>query len=118
MKLSQFEGDAAFELMADIMEPAAEIMKDKKVEYMVRKKEPVLMIAAHVFRAHKKESTEIVKALHRDDEKVKINPLTVVKDLIDLLNDDELISLFTSQGQNTDVEPSGSAMESIADEEN
>lgn len=110
MKLSDFENEEALDLLADIIEPAARIMGDKNVEMMTKSKKPALVIAGYALKNHKDSVIEIVAALHREDPtKVRFNTASLLKDLLDILNDRELLDLFTSQGQTTEGEPSGSA---------
>lgn len=117
MKLSDFENEEALDLLADIMEPAAKIMADKKVEAMFRAETPALIIAPYVLRHHKKSAIEIISALHQTTpDKLKFNAVSLLKDLIDLMNDEQVAELFTLQGQMTQDTSSGSAMGTTEDE--
>lgn len=112
MRLTDYENEEALELLADIIEPAAVIMSDKKVSDMVQSGTPVLIIAPYILREHKKEVVEVVAGVHRESPATyKFNAVSLLSDLLDIINDPELISLFTSQGQNLQDTNSGSAME-------
>lgn len=118
MRLSDYENEEALDLLADLIDPAARIMADKKVEAMVKSKKPALLIASHILKKHKKESIEIVSALHREDPgKYRFTAISLLNDLLDILNDEQVIGLFTSQGQTTERTYSGSATESTEESE-
>lgn len=118
MRLSDFENEAALDLLADIIEPAAEIMADKKVEMMTRSGKPVILVATYILKNHKKPAIEIIAALHGEKpETVRFNAITLLHDLVDLINEPMVRDLFTSQGQNTDAKRSGSAMANTTGEE-
>ena len=97
MKLSQFENDEALELMADIMEPVADILADEEVK-KIYQSEPKLKLAAYIMRNHKASITEIMARLDKKDPKTyRFNPVTLMAKILDLLNEPELINLFTLQ---------------------
>ena len=111
MRLTDYENEEALELLADILEPAAVIMSDKEIATMVQSGVPVLVVAPKILRGHQKEVVEIVASLHREKpDTFKFNAVSLLKDLIDIMNDPELIDLFTSQGQILQDMSSGSAM--------
>lgn len=110
MKLREFENEQALDLLADIIEPIAHIMADDKVEKMVKAKKPVLIIASHILKNNKKDVIEIVAMMNgADPTTFRFNTVTLLKDIVEIMNDPDIISLFTLQGQTTDSESSGSA---------
>ena len=118
MKLREFENEQALDLLADIIEPIARIMADKKVEKMVKAKKPVLVIASHILKNNKKDVIEIVATMNgADPATFKFNTVTLLKDIVDIMSDPDIVSLFTSQSQMTDSEPSGSATVSTGADE-
>jgi len=118
MRLSDFENEEALDLLADILDPATEIMADKNVEVMVRGKQPTLKIASYILKNHKGPVIEIVAAMHKEDPKtIKFTPVQLLKDLTDIMNDKDVMSLFTLQGQLTEGDTSGSAMENTEESE-
>ena len=117
MKLREFENEQALDLLADIIEPIARIMADKKVEKMVKAKKPVLVIASHILKNNKKDVIEIVATMNgADPATFKFNTVTLLKDIVDIMSDPDIVSLFTSQSQMTDSVPSGSATENTEEE--
>ena len=116
MRLSDYENEEALDLLADLIEPAARIMKDKKVEAMVRAKEPGISIAVYILKNHKESAIEIVASLHRETpETYSFNALSLVNDILDILNDPEIENLFSSQEQTSTS--SGSATENTGESE-
>ena len=100
MRLSDYENEEALDLIADLIEPAARIMQDKKVEALVNKKEPAIKIAGYILKNHKQSAIEIVASMHRESpETYRFTALTLVNDLLDILNDPQIEELFSSQGQ-------------------
>ena len=118
MRISDYENEEALDLLADLIEPAAMIMSDKKVEGMVKSKKPALLIAPYILKNHKKSAIEIVAALHREDPaRVKFNAVSLLNDLLDIINDPQMAELFTLQSQNPQDIVSGSATENTEEEE-
>ena len=118
MRISDFENEEALDLLADIIEPAAQIMADEKVAEMVRAEKPALIIAPYILRNHKKSTMEIVASLHKTTpDKVRFNAVTLLSDLLDIINDPEVMGLFTSQGQIMQDNVSGSATENTTEKE-
>lgn len=114
MKLTDFENEQALDLLADIIEPAAMIMGDAKVKEMVDSRKPVLLIASYILKNHKKQVIKIEAIMHgKTPETVRFNTATLIKDVVDIFNDSELVDLFTSQGQMKQEGSSGSATENI-----
>lgn len=117
IRISEIENEAAIDLLADIIEPAALIMADPQVQKMNSNGSPKVMMVTEILRNHKKEAIQIVSALHgAKPGEYRFNIISLIKDVLDILNDPDLQSVFTSQGQSTENVPSGSATESIEDE--
>lgn len=118
LKLSSFENEDALDILADIMLPASEIMMDKAFAKMYDSRVAPLKIIAYVLKNHKKSCVEIVSALHGETpETYKFNILSLTKDLLSMINDPELMAVFSSQGQKTEETSSGSAMETTGEKE-
>ena len=117
MRLSDFENEEALDLLADIIEPASEIMSDQKVVGILRSGKPTMFAVAEILKSHKKSTIEIIAAIHRKKpEEVKFNVITVTRDILDILNDPQVQQVFTSQSQNSESMSSGSAMESTKED--
>ena len=111
MKLSDFKGEEALELMADIVEPASQIINDPKTKEL-RADRPKLI--QHVLKDHAKETLKIYELLYKEDGD-KATPISLLNMVVDILADPDLQSLFTSQGQKSAETPSGSVTENTKD---
>ena len=111
-KLSEVRGEQALDVLADILEPAAEIMTDENVVKLIRSGQKLLAIKAAI-KDHKKAVLKILAILDGENPD-KYNPplVTLPLKLIELLNDPDVQMVFSSQGQNQEGNASGSAMES------
>lgn len=115
MKLSDYKGEQALDLLADLIEPATAIMADKEIARAIKAKLPTIKIVKAAIKNHKQEVIEILATLDGEDAKEyaeKVTLFTLPVKLLEIFNDPDLMSLFTSQGQKTDETYSGSAAES------
>lgn len=102
MKLSEFKGEEALDLLADIIEPAAEIMSDPKVKDLIRTKNKAAIVKA-LIKDHKKSIIEILAATDGVPvEEYNMNILTLPVKILEILNDKELVDFFTSQASMED----------------
>ena len=118
MKLSEYRGDDALEVLAELLEPAVEILADADIAAAWRDKNPnktrgqkQLKAVSIAIKKHKEAVIAILAALDHetpDEYREKINVVTLPKKLLEVLNDKDLRNFFTSQDQ-TKGEPSGSA---------
>ena len=114
MKLSEYQGEAALDLLADLIEPAGEIMSDKEIGEVF--KENRFKAIGLAIKNHKKAIMQIMAALDGVPvDEYKCNVFTLPAKILELLNDPDLIQLFTYQGQTGDAKSSGSASENIED---
>ena len=110
MKLSEYQGEAALDLLADMIEPAGEIMSDKEIGDVFKKNR--LKAIGLAIKNHKKAVLKIMATMDGVPvEEYKCNVFTLPFKLLELLNDPDLIQLFTYQGQTGDAISSGSASE-------
>lgn len=121
-KLSEVKNGDALELIANTIEPISRILADKEVEVFkakAKKKElRKIDIAKWVMTAHSEDVLEILAALEGEDiETFEISALEIPMRVLEILNDEEIVSLFTSQGQTITNASSGSAMANIEAEE-
>lgn len=115
MKLSDLKGEAALDALADIIEPSAEIMTDAHFVKCMRDGNKMKAVQL-ALRNHKKAIIEIMAALDGEKpETYEVNFLSLPKKLLEVFNDPEVASLFTSQGQTRTS--SGSAMENTEEKE-
>lgn len=119
MKLSDVKGEKALDMLADLIDPASEIMADKEIKAVFQtrgkkgaEKPPKMRAVKLALKKHKGAVMEILAALEGKDPDTyakEVNILTLPMKLLDILNDKELMGLFTSQGQSP--EAFGSATE-------
>ena len=128
MKLSDIQGDRVFDVIADIIDPIANIAEDKKASAMFRREKlpegmttkrfmmqrarkalPVLL------KDHKGDIIAILAAIEgvsADAYKDALNLVKLSQDTVELLTDDAFIELFLSaQSENS----SGSAQENTGE---
>lgn len=112
-RLSEYKGDEALELLADLIDPVLEIMSDGEVKarltsgFMAAAVKPIL-------KNHRKAAIEILARLNgmaADDYLKCVNLITIPKVLLELISDPDLVSLFTSAEQTDGVTSSVSASE-------
>ena len=120
MKLSEYKGEQALDMLADLIEPAAAIMADKEISNAAKANLPKIKIVKTAIKNHKPEVIEIMAILDGEDPEdyaEKVNLFTLPAKLLEILNDPDLMSLFTLQGQNKEETNSGSATESTEESE-
>lgn len=111
MKLSEVKGEAALDLLADIIEPATEIITDPHTRELV-KAENKGAIVKFLIKDHKKSIIEILAAIDGVPvDQYEVNVFTLPVKLLELLNDKELMSFFISQES---MEGVNSSIESLA----
>ena len=100
MRLSDIKGEQALDTLADILEPASEILADEQVKEISKSGQPKLKLAAYIIKNHKKSVIEILARLDGcEPEEYSFSLLSLPKKVMDLLTDPELKDLFTSQAQ-------------------
>lgn len=103
MKLSDYKGEAALDLLADLMEPVVEIIGDDKFKDMVRGGEDKLKIAKHLLKGHKRSILTVMALVDgQDPNTYEPNVLSIPLKLMELINDPDIVELFTMQGQKMD----------------
>ena len=116
-RLSDYKGEEAIELWADLMTPAAFILADSDIPKLINEKKKPIEIASIVLKAHPKEAVEILKRI--DD--TPVDGLNIIARLVILLNDiisdENAKSFFVTQAQKKEEESSGSAMVNTTAEE-
>jgi len=113
MKITDFENEDALDLIADLITPATEIFSDDKVRDMARANGDKMAIAQHILKNHKSAIIEIFARMNNTPVKdYKCNAITLMRDLLDILNDKDLLAVFTSAEQKKENTSFGSATES------
>ena len=107
MKLSEYQGEAALDILADLIEPAGEIMSDKEIGEIFKKNR--FKAIGMAIKNHKKAVMHIMAIMDGVPvEEYKCNVFTLPAKILELLNDPEMIQLFQYQGQTGDAKSSGS----------
>lgn len=112
MKLSEYQGEAALDILADLIEPAGEIMSDKEIGEVF--KENRFKAIGLAIKNHKKAVMQILATMDGVPvEEYKCNVFSLPVKIMEILNDPDIVQLFTFQGQTGDAKSSGSASENI-----
>ena len=112
MYLFEAKGEAAFELMGDLFDPIADILSDADIVACIQSKQTV-KAAKFALQRHATEVHRMLAICYgvQPEEYVKTAP-EMLFDLLKVINDPMVQSLFQSQAQNTESN-SGSATETI-----
>lgn len=112
MKIYEITGEAAIDLLADIMEPMVEIVSDEEIRKAAEKGTNNLRLVQMILKKKKKEVLKIMALIDQEDpETYAPNIFVLPKRLLELLSLPEMRSLFFSQGQKNEGEHSGSVSE-------
>ncbi len=117
-KLSDYKGDEAIELWADLLDPLTNILGDKKIQSVIQSGKPKLIIAKEILKEHKKDAVDIL--LRIDPE--PINGLNIIVRLVavvtDIGKDEEIKAFFGyAEQEQTESESGGSVTENTEVEE-
>lgn len=128
MKLSDIKGERVFDVIADLIDPIANIAEDKEAaDLFTRKAVPEGMtvkqfVAARVkkslpslLKEHKRDMIAILSAIEgtsQEEYRESLNLVKLTADFAELLTDEAFQVLFTSAQSGTD---SGSASENTGD---
>ena len=97
MKLSNLRGEDAIDTMADLIEPITEIASDKEFEKLYKSK-PLLFSVKHCLKHHKKSVLEILAIMNCEDpDYFEPKFWEIPKMIFDVLDDENVKALFTSQ---------------------
>ena len=112
MKLSEYQGEDALDILADLIEPVGEIMSDKEIGEVFKKNR--FKAIGLAIKNHKKAVMQIMATIDGVPvEEYKCNVFTLPVKILELLNDQDIVQLFTYQGQTGGANSSGSASENI-----
>ena len=118
MKLSDYKGEEALDVLADIIEPLAMIISDKEIQELSKQKNvPAVRFIKPAIKNHKKELIQVLARLENqpvEEYEKTITIFTLPSQVLDLINDPEVQSLFRSQERSklTSLASSSPAMES------
>lgn len=115
MKLSEIQGDRALDVLADLIEPVGEICSDTDIKAAFGKDK--LQAVKLMLKNHKSSVIAIMAALDGvPAEDYRINLFTVPVKLLEIVNDPEVVDLFTSAGSKAGSAAFGSASENAKPE--
>jgi len=116
MKLSDFRGEDAIEVLADLIEPVSEIISDKEVLALLKGNNRLKAVSV-ALKKHKRAVLTILAIT--DGEDVATYRPTVAalpKKVLEVLNDPDIVSLFSSQSQDEKTSSGSATVNSEADE--
>lgn len=114
MKLSEIKGERALEVLVDLIDPVTLIAADEEIVNTYKSKAPKILLIKKLIENHKKEVLTMLAILNGEDPATyEPSLIELPKMLLDLVQDEELMNLFTSQNQKMGSVSSGSAMENI-----
>ena len=109
MKLSEIKGEHALEVIADLIDPISKLLKDEKFKKKIQGGNKLDAIK-YLLKNHPKNVIEIFAIINdKDPETYAPNLIELPMMLMDLINDPDVMSLFGSQDQNTQLASSGPA---------
>ena len=112
MKLSEYQGETALDILAGLIEPAGEIMSDKEIGEVFKKNR--FKAIGLAIKNHKKAVIQIMATMDGVPvDEYKCNVFSLPVKILEILNDPEMIQLFQYQGQTGDANSSGSASVNI-----
>lgn len=103
MKLSDIKGERALDVLADMIEPVAEIMGDKEISAILQSGKAPIKAIKLALKNHKRAVLDMMAAIDGEDpETYQPSIFVLPKRLLDLLNDPEVQRLFSSQEATSD----------------
>lgn len=109
-KLSDYKGEEAIELWADLFEPFTLILADPEIHKIIGDKKPMLEIAKVIFKKRPKEVVEVLKIIDGEEVNGANAFMRLMNLLMDMLNSVEGRAFFESAAQGT-AESSGNVTE-------
>lgn len=113
MKIAEYKGTEAIDLLAEIMIPVCKIIEDEELRnYLTSGGVSNLGMVQKILKSHPEEILDIMALVDQEDrETYEPNIFVLPARLIELFSMPEMKMLFLGQGQKTDGERSGSATE-------
>jgi hypothetical protein len=120
MKLSEFKGDDALEVLANLVEPSVELFKDEELVKLVRNVDTRAKGISYALRNHKAEVFQILAATEGvsvEEYKETCNVMSLPGKILEIFNDEELMHFLSSQVPMEGLKPFGNATEPTKDAE-
>lgn len=102
-KLSEFYGEDAIDVLGDLIDPVVNIMQDEHVQEVMNNDDAkIAQVASYIIKNYKHDIFSILRLLS-DDEEYHPNFFEMLKDVISLFEDAELMDFFDLQAQTDGV---------------
>lgn len=104
MRLSEITGVDAIDVIAEILEPVATILADEEIRKTIEARKPYLIIAKVILKRQKEAILEVLAILNQTDPRefkpslIEL-PIMLVQLIQDIMENEELVSLFHLQEQ-------------------
>ncbi len=113
MQLSEIKGERALEVIADLIDPITNLVKDKKFKAIVDSGTQ-MDVVKFILKEHPKEILFILATINdKDPATYQPTLIELPKMVLDLISDPDVKSLFKSQSQSEQLASSGSVTENI-----
>jgi hypothetical protein len=98
-KLLEYKNEEALEILADIIEPISKIASDKRIRVAFKESK---ITAIKVLLKHHNSALIDILAVYEGvpREEFSANAVQIIAKALSLFNDKEIMSVFTSLGQN------------------
>lgn len=115
-KLSEYKNEEALDLLAEILEPVADIFADK--EFVSKLQGNRMSAIKYLIKNHKQSILSILASFEGVPlEEYQCTVFSLPIALVNLFNDPDLLDFFKSQGLRINEESSGSATENTEEEQ-
>lgn len=116
-KISDYEGNEAIELWADLLDPVSRIIADKNILELKNSGMPVVAMIKEVLKTHAEDAIEILERI----DPTPINGVTIVTRMVSVVNEfitnEDLKDFFGLAEQEKKEElPTGPATESTEED--
>ena len=103
MKLSDYKGEEAIDVLADIIEPLSAIFSDPEMLKISKEKNAsAIKYAKPILKNHKAEIIQVLARIENvpvEEYKEQVTIFTLPAKLLEFLNDEEVQTLFQQQPQ-------------------
>ena len=114
MKLSDYKGGEAIDLLADLLTPIVNIYQDETFRDALDEKKSNLEIVQLLLKSHKEDVLYMMALIDQEDPATyEPSIFGLPMKLLEIMQMPEVSMLFTLRGQKIESENSGSATESI-----
>lgn len=112
MKLSEFKGEEAMLILAELIDPASEIIKDERIKQIKANNGQMSDVIKILLKDHAKPVLKILALLNRENpETYSPSLIELPTMLIELLKDEDFMAVFHLRSLNEVGEPLTSASE-------